>query len=216
MDAERISIAETCLHAAHDGSLSFPEIVGKLIAAGFEGYTVDYRRNSQSCYLPDGDNVTMDMQPSVGKRRRCLRCHRGRAPGADGRRRTLPTTATSLSARRRKPPVARDTSSRSWAAALFISAARLRPMSSTSQSDGGSGHDAFRILDRRGHSCHLPRARARHRIHAGEPRRRRVYSHRESRRLAPTGSRSPLWPESDPDLVARTGVDPDAGQQIKV
>jgi hypothetical protein len=36
MDAERISIAETCLHAAHDKSLSFPEIVGKLIAAGFD------------------------------------------------------------------------------------------------------------------------------------------------------------------------------------
>ena len=66
MDAERISIAETCLHAAHDGSLSFPEIVGKLLAAGFEGYTVDYRCNSQTYYLAYGDSVTMDMQPSVG------------------------------------------------------------------------------------------------------------------------------------------------------
>ena len=66
MDAERISTAETCLHAAHDGSLSFPEIVGKLIAAGFEGYTVDYRRNTQTCYLPHGDSVTLDMQPSAG------------------------------------------------------------------------------------------------------------------------------------------------------
>ncbi|TCL62232.1 DUF1398 family protein [Rhizobium sp. BK251] len=66
MDAERFSIAETCLHAAHDGSLSFPEIVGKLIAAGFEGYTVDYRRNSQTYYLPDGDSVTMDMQSPAG------------------------------------------------------------------------------------------------------------------------------------------------------
>lgn len=65
MDAERISIAETCLNAAHNGSLSFPEIIGKLIDAGFEGYTVDYRRNSQTYYLPDGDSVTMDMQPSA-------------------------------------------------------------------------------------------------------------------------------------------------------
>jgi uncharacterized protein YbcV (DUF1398 family) len=65
MDAERISIAETCLNAAHSGSLSFPDIVGKLIGAGFEGYTVDYRRNSQTYYLPDGDSVTMDMQPSA-------------------------------------------------------------------------------------------------------------------------------------------------------
>ncbi len=66
MDAERIAIAETCLHAAHDGSLSFSEIVGRLIAAGFEGYSVDYRRNSQTYYLPDGDCVTMDMRPSAG------------------------------------------------------------------------------------------------------------------------------------------------------
>jgi uncharacterized protein YbcV (DUF1398 family) len=66
MDAERISIAETCLRASHNGSLSFPEIVGKLIAAGFEGYTVDYRRNSQTCYLPDGDSVTMDMLSPAG------------------------------------------------------------------------------------------------------------------------------------------------------
>ncbi|MCX5496375.1 DUF1398 domain-containing protein [Kaistia dalseonensis] len=66
MDAERISIAENCLHAAHDGSLSFPEIVGRLITAGFEGYTVDYRRNTQTFYLPDGDSVMLDMQPSDG------------------------------------------------------------------------------------------------------------------------------------------------------
>lgn len=65
MDSERISIAETCLKAAHDGSLSFPEIVGKLIATGFEGYTVDYRRNTQAFYL-DGDSVMLDMDPSDG------------------------------------------------------------------------------------------------------------------------------------------------------
>ena len=66
MDAPRIAIARTCLEAAHDGSLSFPEIVGKLIAAGFESYTVDYRRNTQTYYLPDGDSVMLDMPPSAG------------------------------------------------------------------------------------------------------------------------------------------------------
>jgi uncharacterized protein YbcV (DUF1398 family) len=66
MDAERISIAEACLHAAHDESLSFPEIVGKLIAAGFEGYAVDYRRDTQAFYLPDGDSVMLEMQRSAG------------------------------------------------------------------------------------------------------------------------------------------------------
>ena len=64
MDAERIGIAETCLRGAHDGSLSFPELVGKLTAAGFEGYWIDYRRNKQTFYLPDGDSLEMAISDS--------------------------------------------------------------------------------------------------------------------------------------------------------
>lgn len=66
MDSKRTAVAETCLHAAHDGSLGFPEIVGRLTAAGFEGYAVDYRRNTQTFYLADGDGVTLDMPDSAG------------------------------------------------------------------------------------------------------------------------------------------------------
>ncbi|NUB46806.1 DUF1398 domain-containing protein [Fertoebacter nigrum] len=66
MDAERTAIAETCLHAAHNGSLSFPEIVGRLITAGFEGYAVDYRRNTQTFYLTEGDSVVLDMPQAPG------------------------------------------------------------------------------------------------------------------------------------------------------
>jgi hypothetical protein len=66
MDAERIAVAKACLDAAYDGSLSFPEIVGKLMYAGFEGYAVDYRRNSQIYYLPDGDCVKLDLPHSAG------------------------------------------------------------------------------------------------------------------------------------------------------
>ena len=66
MDAERISIAKACQEGAHDNSLSFPEFVGKLIAAGFEGYTVDYRRNAQAFYLPDGGSVVLEMHPYAG------------------------------------------------------------------------------------------------------------------------------------------------------
>ena len=66
MDADRIAIAETCLAAAHDGSSSFPEIVGRLIGAGFEGYSVDYRRNEQSYYLPDGESVVLPMPAHDG------------------------------------------------------------------------------------------------------------------------------------------------------
>ncbi|WP_337268758.1 DUF1398 domain-containing protein [Oryzifoliimicrobium ureilyticus] len=64
MDAEKRSIAEFCLNASHDGSLGFPEIVGTLIEAGFESYCVDFRRKSQSYYLPDGDSITLSL-PSL-------------------------------------------------------------------------------------------------------------------------------------------------------
>lgn len=66
MDAERTVIARACLAAAHDGSLGFPAIVGRLIAAGFEAYAVDYRRDTQTFYLPDGDSLELKMSPSSG------------------------------------------------------------------------------------------------------------------------------------------------------
>ncbi|TBW41267.1 DUF1398 domain-containing protein [Siculibacillus lacustris] len=66
MDAERIAIAEACLNAAHDDGLGFPEIVARLIAAGFEGYTVDYRRNTQTFYLPDGDSLELETHLPAG------------------------------------------------------------------------------------------------------------------------------------------------------
>ncbi len=59
MDAQRIAIAEKCLGGAHDGTSGFPEIVGTLIAAGFDGYAVDYRRNTTTYYLPDGDSLVL-------------------------------------------------------------------------------------------------------------------------------------------------------------
>ena len=65
MDAERIAIAKACLEAAHDGSLSFPEIIGRLVDAGFEGYAVDYRRRAQIYYLPDGDSVELILPAST-------------------------------------------------------------------------------------------------------------------------------------------------------
>ncbi|MHB2169029.1 DUF1398 domain-containing protein [Alsobacter sp. R-9] len=46
--------------------MSFPDIVGRLIAAGFEGYAVDYRRNSQTFYRPDGESLALDV-PEHGR-----------------------------------------------------------------------------------------------------------------------------------------------------
>ena len=57
---------KTCLNAAQDGSLSFPAILGALPHAGFEGYAVDYRRSSQTFYLPNDDNIELDMPHAAG------------------------------------------------------------------------------------------------------------------------------------------------------
>ncbi len=67
MDARQIKIAERCLAAAYDKTMSFPEIVGALITGGFEGYLVDYRRNTTTYYLADGDGATLENRPSEGK-----------------------------------------------------------------------------------------------------------------------------------------------------
>jgi len=66
MNADQKTLAARCLHAAHDGSMSFPQIVGALIGAGFEGYAVDYRCGKQTYYLPDGEGLTLDMALADG------------------------------------------------------------------------------------------------------------------------------------------------------
>lgn len=66
MDAHLTSLAHRCLNAAYDDTMTFPEIVGALIEAGFEGYAVDYRRKTTTYYLPDGDHCTLENPLSDG------------------------------------------------------------------------------------------------------------------------------------------------------
>ncbi len=67
MDAQLTAIAENCLKAAYNNTMAFPEIVGTLIKASFEGYVVDYRRNTTTYFLPDGDSVVLENRQSEGK-----------------------------------------------------------------------------------------------------------------------------------------------------
>lgn len=63
-DQERI--ARECLAASEDGTKTFPEIVGSLISAGFESYAVDFRRQSATYYLPDGDSIVLPTHAAEG------------------------------------------------------------------------------------------------------------------------------------------------------
>lgn len=53
------SVAARCLEGAESNSMTFPQIVGTLIDAGFEGYAVDFRRATATYYRPDGESIEL-------------------------------------------------------------------------------------------------------------------------------------------------------------
>lgn len=61
MNADQAAIAKTCLNAAHAGSMDFPAILDLLGRSGFDGYLIDYRRNTATYYGAAGDSVVLDM-----------------------------------------------------------------------------------------------------------------------------------------------------------
>jgi uncharacterized protein YbcV (DUF1398 family) len=64
MDARLAETAQTCLNAAYDKTMAFPQIIGALMDAGFEGYVVDYRRNTTTYFLPDGESAVLENRTS--------------------------------------------------------------------------------------------------------------------------------------------------------
>jgi uncharacterized protein YbcV (DUF1398 family) len=61
MDERSKSVAKRCLQGAEEDSMTFPEIVGRLRDAGFEGYAIDFRRAHATYYMPDGGSVDLPM-----------------------------------------------------------------------------------------------------------------------------------------------------------
>ncbi len=59
MDAQLISVAENCKDAAENNTMTFPQIVGKLIEAGIESYAIDFRTATATYYLPGGESVEL-------------------------------------------------------------------------------------------------------------------------------------------------------------
>ena len=59
MNDQQKTVARACLDAAEGNRMSFPQIVGALMEAGFEGYAVDYRRATATYYLPDGESLEL-------------------------------------------------------------------------------------------------------------------------------------------------------------
>jgi uncharacterized protein YbcV (DUF1398 family) len=64
MDTKQEATAQKCLESADNGSMTFPQIVGTLIEAGFEGYLIDLRAGQARYYLPNGETLTLAMPGS--------------------------------------------------------------------------------------------------------------------------------------------------------
>ncbi|MBZ9649788.1 hypothetical protein K9B33_19810 [Sphingobium sp. 3R8] len=59
MNADQNNCAQNCLDAAEANAMTFPEIVAKLIEAGFESYAIDFRRSTAIYYLPSGESIEL-------------------------------------------------------------------------------------------------------------------------------------------------------------
>jgi len=56
MDDEQIRVLQACASGSLSGTLTFPEIVGRLEHIGVERYHADYSRHEITYYLRDGDS----------------------------------------------------------------------------------------------------------------------------------------------------------------
>ncbi|MDO8423352.1 MAG: DUF1398 family protein [Parvibaculum sp.] len=59
MTDDKVDVAQTCLAGAEDNSMSFPQIIGALMQAGFESYEICFRGETATYYLPDGESLEL-------------------------------------------------------------------------------------------------------------------------------------------------------------
>jgi uncharacterized protein YbcV (DUF1398 family) len=65
MTANWKDLAHSCLEGAESGAMTFPQIVGALMEAGFDGYAIDLRRATAVYYLPDGEAIELKATPTA-------------------------------------------------------------------------------------------------------------------------------------------------------
>ena len=59
MDGQQKTIAQTCKDGAESNTMTFPEIVRKLMEAGFESYLVDFRKRTATYYLSTDESFEL-------------------------------------------------------------------------------------------------------------------------------------------------------------
>src|SRR3546814_15486913 len=58
-------IARTALAGAENDTIPFPQSVAMLMAAGFDGYAVDFRHATRIYYRPDGETLRLETAPTA-------------------------------------------------------------------------------------------------------------------------------------------------------
>jgi uncharacterized protein YbcV (DUF1398 family) len=66
MNANTHDVLVDCTEGSTGERLTFPEVVGKLMAAGVERYTADLTRAEKTYYLPGGETETLTMYKIAG------------------------------------------------------------------------------------------------------------------------------------------------------
>ena len=57
MDTSTKAVMHECTKRSDEHSMSFPEVVGKLMQVGVERYHADLRRGEKTYYLPSGESL---------------------------------------------------------------------------------------------------------------------------------------------------------------
>jgi uncharacterized protein YbcV (DUF1398 family) len=60
-------IMKEALEASESGKSTFPQVVGKLVAAGVESYFADLVRGEETFYMPNGETHVEKMSLPLGK-----------------------------------------------------------------------------------------------------------------------------------------------------
>jgi uncharacterized protein YbcV (DUF1398 family) len=66
MNSNKNEAIEKCSQESHAGLITFPEVLGRLIAVGVESYFADYRKQSTTYYLSSNEAYAVSMtMPSI-------------------------------------------------------------------------------------------------------------------------------------------------------
>ena len=57
-------LARATLEGSESGAMTFPQSLRILVEAGFDGYAVDFRRSTRTYYMPNGEAIELEVEPT--------------------------------------------------------------------------------------------------------------------------------------------------------